>query len=255
MDQKGGAGGVGRSSIPSPYGACAVPARPMSPVPMLRLLVTRTFTPALLVAFALVGGPLATPGQAALPLGQAFSAVADNPAEALIDLPLDDQSYDRATHCVKNPTKGASALVRYLPKLSPRGVMWGINRCEMWGKHSASLHAEGRAIDWHLDVHNTADRADAERLIRTLLAPDSSGQPFALARRLGVQGLIWDCRSWWGGGSLQKYSACVGKNGKWNPKVDDTTAHRNHVHLELSKAGATLKTSWWTDGPGKAYRR
>lgn len=206
-------------------------------------------------AVALAAGPLATPAQAALPLDTPFDAVTRNPVESLIDLPLDDLTYDSATHCVKQPTKGAAALVRYLPKLSPRGVNWGINRCEKWGKNSASVHAEGRAIDWHLDVKNAADRADAEQLIRTLLAPDSNGEPFALARRLGVQGLIWDCRSWYGGDSLRRYSACLKKDGKWNPKVDPTTAHRDHVHIELSKAGAKLQTSWWTDGPGKAFRR
>ncbi len=208
-----------------------------------------------LVVAAALASPLVATSHAALPLDTPFAEVSNNPVESLIDLPLDQHAYDRATRCVKNPTKGASALVRYLPQLSPRGVNWGINRCEKWGKNSASLHAEGRAIDWHLDVANKADRADAERLIRTLLAPDSAGEPFALARRLGVQGLIWDCRSWWGGDALQRYSACVGKDGKWNPKVDATTAHRDHVHLELSKAGAALKTSWWTDGPGKAYRK
>lgn len=209
----------------------------------------------LLAAVAFAAGPLAAPANAALPLDADFGAVTKNPAESLVALPLDDLTYDRATHCVKHPTKGAAALVRYLPKLSPRGVNWGINRCEKWGKGSASVHAEGRAIDWHLDVKNPADRADAERLIRTLLAPDSTGQPFALARRLGVQGIIWDCRSWFGGGTLRRYSACLTKSGKWNTKVDPTTAHRDHVHIELSKAGARLRTSWWTDGPGKAYRR
>lgn len=209
----------------------------------------------LVTAVAFAAGPLAAPANAALPLDAEFQAVSKNPVEALVALPLDDLTYDSATHCVKNPTKGAAALVRYLPKLSPRGVNWGINRCEKWGKNSASVHAEGRAIDWHLDVKNPADRADAEQLIRTLLAPDSTGQPFALARRLGVQGIIWDCRSWFGGGTLRRYSACLTKGGKWNTKVDPTTAHRDHVHIELSKAGAKLQTSWWTDGPGKAFRR
>ncbi len=228
----------------------------MTVVTMPRSLLSPLRTFLLTVAFAAsASGLAAAPAVAALPLNTPFSAVSNNPVESLIDTPLDGWDYDRATRCVKHPTKGAAALVKYLPKLSPRGVNWGINRCEKWGKNSASLHAEGRAIDWHLDVKNSADRADAERLIRTLLAPDSSGEPFALARRLGIQGIIWDCRSWWGGDTLQKYSACVGKNGKWNPKVDPTTAHRDHVHLELSKAGAGLKTSWWTQGPGKAYRR
>lgn len=208
---------------------------------------------ALIVALGLT--VLAAPARAALPLDTEFREVTKNPAESLVDLPLDDLTYDAATHCVKHPTKGAAALVRYLPKLSPRGVNWGINRCEKWGKNSASVHAEGRAIDWHLDVRNAADRADAEHLIKTLLAPDSTGEPFALARRLGVQGIIWDCRSWFGGGTLRRYSACLTKGGKWNTKVDTTTAHRDHVHIELSKAGAKLRTSWWTDGPGKAYAR
>ena len=31
-------------------------------------------------------------------------------------------------------------------------MFWGSYRCEKWGKGQASLHAENRAIDWHLDV-------------------------------------------------------------------------------------------------------
>lgn len=212
------------------------------------------FLLAVVVALGL-SGALAATSEGRLPLDTPFDAVPGNPADSLVDLPLDDMGYDRATRCVKNPTKGALALVKWLPKVSPRGANWGINRCEQWGKRSFSVHAEGRAIDWHLDAKNPADRADAEQLIRTLLAPDSLGEPFALARRLGVQGLIWDCRSWWGGDALQRYSACLGKDGRWNPKVDPTTAHRDHVHLELSKAGAALRTSWWTDGPGRAAAR
>jgi hypothetical protein len=204
---------------------------------------------AALVAALACTAAVAPASQAKIPLNTPFELVAGNPVEQLIDLPLDEQVYDEATHCVKNPTKGALAMVKWLPKVSPRGVNWGINRCEMWGKHSASLHAEGRAIDWHLDVHDKADRADAEHLIDLLMAPDSLGEPHALANRLGVQGLIWDCRAWFGGDEFRKYSACS------NPKVDDTTAHRNHVHIELNKAGAKLQSSWWTQGPGRAVAK
>ncbi|MDQ8045370.1 MAG: hypothetical protein AAGC46_16820 [Solirubrobacteraceae bacterium] len=210
------------------------------------------------LAFTIVAagcGVVAGAGYARLPLGEPFQAVADNPADSMLDVPIDDQTYDPATHCVKNPTKGALALVRWLPKVTPRGVNWGINRCEIWGPHSASLHAEGRAVDWHLDVHDAADRAEAEGLIKLLLAPDANGEPHALARRLGVQGLIFNCQAWWGGEGLQKYSACLDKHGKLDPHVDDTTAHKNHVHLELSKAGAKLRTSFWTEGPGRAIAR
>lgn len=204
------------------------------------------------VAFLALG---AERSEARLGVNTVFDQVAGNPVDAMDADPIDDQSYDYATHCVKQPTKGALALVKWLPHISPRGVNWGINRCEMWGKHSASLHAEGRAVDWHLDVHNAADKAEAERVIRLLLAPDADGNQHALARRLGVQGLIWNCQAWWGGEGLQRYSACETKGGKLDPKVDDTTAHRNHIHLELNKSGAKLLTSWWTDGPGRSAAR
>ncbi len=197
----------------------------------------------------------AEPAAARLSLGTVFEQVDDNPVEAMAGTAIDDPRYDRATHCVKQPTKGARALVAWLPTISPRGTNWGINRCEIWGKRSASLHAEGRAVDWHLDVKNPADRAEAERVIRLLLAPDSDGNPNALARRLGVQGLIWNCQAWWGGDTLVRYSACNDKRGKLNPRVDPTTAHRDHIHLELTKPAAKLQTSWWTDGPGRSAAR
>jgi hypothetical protein len=170
-----------------------------------------------------------------------FGRVAQNPADALVRLPIERFAYDPATHCVKKPATGALALQGWLSR-NARGVSWGINRCEMWGKRSASLHAEGRAVDWHLDVHAAADAIAARKLISELLAPDARGRTAALARRMGVQEIIWDCRSWFGGEpTLQRYSACA--RGK---RVDDTTAHRDHVHLGLTKRGAAKRTSFWT---------
>jgi hypothetical protein len=170
-----------------------------------------------------------------------FGPVAANPADALAALPIERFSYDPATHCVKRPTAGALALQAWLGR-HERGVSWGIMRCEMWGTRSASLHAEGRAVDWHLDVHDPTDARAAKHLISELLAPDRDGRPAALARRMGVQEIIFDCRAWFGGGqpALTHYSACT------SPKVDDTTAHRNHVHLGLSRRGAARRTSFWT---------
>ena len=48
------------------------------------------------------------------------------------------------------------------------GVFWGTYRCEKWGPHEASLHAEGRAVDWHLDVADPADRHAARAAHRAL---------------------------------------------------------------------------------------
>jgi hypothetical protein len=114
-----------------------------------------------------------------------------------------------------------------------------------------SLHSEGRAVDWHLDVHSSADRAAARRLIMTLLATDRAGNPHALARRMGVQEIIWNCRSWWSGADrMGPYSLCYDRRGERRARVDETLAHRNHVHIGLSRAGARARTSFW-----RAWRR
>ena len=118
-------------------------------------------------------------------------------------------------------------------------MFWGSYRCEKWGKDPASLHAENRAIDWHLDVAVPADKRAAEKLIRLLLAADAAGEPQALARRMGVEELIWDC-GYWGAGMTQftEYRPCYGKRGKLKRNVNKTIAHRDHVHIGMTKRGA-----------------
>ncbi len=174
-----------------------------------------------------------------------LAPMAGNPAEHLRSLAIDPERYDPATHCSSKPRPGVQAMTRWLEAHS-RGVYWGSYRCERWGKHSASLHAEGRAIDWHLDVSDRADRADARHLIEMLLAPDEEGNEHALARRMGVEEIIWDC-SYWGAGMQQfsRYGACYGKHGTRRKHVDRTVAHRNHVHIGMSKPGAARRTSFW----------
>ena len=176
--------------------------------------------------------------------GSAGAFPSFNPADRLASKPIDDYGYDHAKRCVKRTPRGTLALQEWL-EANVRGVSWGIMRCERWGKNTASLHAEGRAIDWHLDVHDAGDRRTARKLIDLLLATDRAGNEHALARRMGVQEIIWDCRSWWSGSErMGRYSACFNRRGR-RVKVDDTTAHRNHVHLGLSRAGARMLTSFW----------
>jgi hypothetical protein len=182
----------------------------------------------------------------ALGFGQVFRPVAGNPADKLLSRPIENYRYDYATHCVKHPQKGTVALEHWLAK-NAGGVFWGDMRCEKWGKHSASLHAEGRAIDWHFDVHDPRQEREAERLINLLLAPDKDGNMHALARRMGIQEIIWNCQGWFSGdGGMGPYSVCYDKKGRRKKHVDDTTAHRNHVHIGVNWAGARMKTSFWT---------
>jgi hypothetical protein len=172
-------------------------------------------------------------------------AARENPADELVDIPIEASIYDPATHCSAETRPGVVKLRRWLEENS-RGVFWGSYRCEKWGKHEASLHAENRAIDWHLDASVAADRKAADELIEVLLATDSAGNVQALARRMGVEELIWDC-GYWAAGMLefQPYRPCYGKRGKPRKKVDVTVAHRDHVHIGMTKAGAAGKTSFW----------
>jgi hypothetical protein len=168
-----------------------------------------------------------------------------NPADKLAGKPIDDYRYDHATRCKRNPSQGALALQDWLG-LHVRGISWGIMRCEKLSKRNYSLHSEGRAVDWHLDVTDPTDRRAARKLIRLLLATDSAGNEHALARRMGVQEIIWDCRSWWSGSDgMDDYSVCYDGKGKRRKGVSPTLAHRDHVHLGLSRVGAAERTSFW----------
>jgi hypothetical protein len=203
--------------------------------------VVRRF--AALLALAVFAVALAGTALAAYP--ETFRPVKGNPADSLDKLPIDGYRYDYARRCVKKPTPGALAMESWLEHNSS-GVFWGIMRCERLGPHDYSLHADGRAIDWHLDVHTAPGRKEAERLISLLLAPDRLGNEHALARRMGVQEIIWNCRAWWSGpGGMEPYSVCYDKRGH-RIHVDDTTAHRNHIHIGLNRLGARKLTSFWT---------
>jgi hypothetical protein len=169
-----------------------------------------------------------------------------NPANhrSLINKPIENPEYDPGRGCRDHPPKGMQAFEKWLQK-NVRGETWGIMRCESWGGGNFSLHAEGRAIDWHLDARNNDDERAADNLIKTLIERDRNGNMTALARRMGVQGIIFNCKTWWAGSTgLGKYSYCF-KNGERKNNLDPTQAHIDHVHLELNWAGARKRTSFW----------
>jgi hypothetical protein len=171
--------------------------------------------------------------------------IANNPADRMLSKPIDDERYDRSRRCSKEPRAGTIALQGWLERHA-RGASWRIMRCERLSAGSFSLHADGRALDWHLDASNPADRREAKRLIALMLAPDQLGNPHALARRMGLQEIIWDCRSWWAGSDgMDKYTVCLNGAGELRRRIDVTTAHRDHVHFGLSFAGAARRTSFW----------
>lgn len=191
----------------------------------------------LLVALLALALPAAA---AAYRLPADLAPVRGNPAEKLAGIAIDTVGYDPATRCDARVRKGVLAAVRWLER-NADGLNWGVYRCEKWGPGSASLHAESRAIDW-----NPSSRAAAAEIIELLLAPDTAGNPQALARRMGIQELIWDC-SYWGAGSEQfgKYGYCFGRDDKRRKGLNPTEAHLDHVHIGFTKKGAAGRTSFW----------
>jgi hypothetical protein len=186
-----------------------------------------------ITAFSLLCVALALPASAS-----AWTNPADSPE--LLGTPIENLHYDYAHRCRPRSNPGIRLLEAWVGRHYP-GESWGVYRCERLSKHSRSLHSEGRALDWHLDAKRPTDRSAANSLINLLLASDADGNVHALARRMGVQELIFNCQAWFGGeDGMERYSVCQGHR-----HVDPTTAHRNHVHIGLNWAGAKARTSFW----------
>lgn len=189
------------------------------------------------------------------------AALAAAPAAAQVPLdgrPLDPLRYDAANRCSKRAQPGALALEDWMGRHLGAGYSWGIYNCRRVENTSQlSLHGEGRALDWHLDASVPAQRRAGERLIARLLAPDRQGRPFALARRMGLQEIIFNCRIWLADGvGLSRYKLCAPPpNGRPRPKprpIDKTIRHRDHIHLGLNWAGARKRTTFWRYGYDRA---
>jgi hypothetical protein len=107
-----------------------------------------------------------------------------------------------------------------------------------------SEHYDGRALDWMVDIHNARQFAAAKAVLSWLLATDSAGHKFAMARRLGVMYVIYDNQMWgaWDG-RWEQYNNC----SHLPLRSSDNACHRTHMHISLSWNGATGRTSYWTN--------
>ena len=150
-----------------------------------------------LLALVVLGFTLALPAQAVAAV-DVFHAVAGNPADKLATLEIDDYDYDRAKSCRRKPTSR-----------HPRSPV--VDAAER-GRQLVGHDALREALEGELqparrgprarlapDAHTARDRREADRMLTLLLAPDKFGNPHALARRMGIQEIIWNCRSWWSG--------------------------------------------------------
>ncbi|MGZ4597431.1 MAG: hypothetical protein ACXV3V_10940, partial [Actinomycetes bacterium] len=171
---------------------------------------------------------LAGPAQARIVPARARYAGAIEPLAA----------YQGQRTCSPSAKPGVVDLSRRLLKAFPTTRSLGIVRaCSVGGQ---SEHKEGRAFDWGVSARSAADRARVAQFISWLTAKDAYGHKYAMARRLGIQYVIWNHKIW---GS---YAASAG----WR-KYSGANPHTDHVHISFTWAGARKQTSFWTGKVGK----
>lgn len=189
-------------------------------------LKPKTSLAASLAALALAGGAVAA------------ETLDPNPANdpELISKRLDPVRYDGGGNCVRDEPRGSKALIHWMKANTSRRTAYGTIRCD------GGVHGTGRALDWMLDARDPKQKRLAMRVINTWLADDARGRPHALARRMGIQLIIYNCRWWQAGDSgWQPYGACSGSKAGTDP----TQGHIDHIHVELTKPAAALRTSYW----------
>lgn len=148
--------------------------------------------------------------------------------------------YQPQSTCKQTPKTGVLMLADFLVA---RGGGYGpISRsCAGSG---TSEHKESRAFDWMLDATDPAQAAIAQAFLDEAFAPDDTGQPHAVARRMGIMYVLWDDRMWasYDGYAEERYlSSSCRKRRTCSP----TLRHRDHMHISLTRRAARGLTSWY----------
>lgn len=141
-----------------------------------------------------------------------------------------------AKECIPGVNQpGTVALQRYIDHWFI-GYSQGISNCrDIHDTDNLSTHSEGRALDWHLDVTKPKQRKAAHRIIHFFLRKDSKGVKWAMARRWGIELIIYNDHIW----SVTK------PNEGMRPCGSDCSDHFDHLHLEQNWRGAKRKTTAW----------
>lgn len=206
------------------------PSRPIRPVAMPTALVALSLAAALLVP------------------GSAVAAVPEPPTPSFPPQIEPYPRYEPETECDPVAKPGAVDLAAIIKATYGSSEVTNISRgCTGTG---SSGHHSGRAIDWMTDAQVPAEKQKADAFVAWLLAPDEHGNRQAMARRLGINYVVWNSRKFYlfdAEAGWTEYSDCL--RVRTGP-ADDNYCHRNHVHVSMQWAGARRQTSWWTGGNG-----
>jgi peptidoglycan hydrolase-like protein with peptidoglycan-binding domain len=136
--------------------------------------------------------------------------------------------YQEGTRCLTENQPGAVAFAKLLNATYGTRTYGILRKC-------AAEHGEGRALDWMINASNADQKALANALTRWLAAPDAQGRPGAMARRFGINYIIWNRQQWKAWAPERGWTAYYG-----------VSPHTDHIHFSFNWDGAYKRTSWWS---------
>lgn len=136
--------------------------------------------------------------------------------------------YQKGTQCLTYNQPGAVAFAKLLNTTYGNRTYGILRTC-------AAEHGEGRALDWMINANNSEQLALANALTRWLAAPDAQGRPGAMAKRFGINYIIWNRQQW------RAYDPGRG----WAPYYG-VSPHTDHIHFSFNWDGARMRSSWWS---------
>jgi len=154
-------------------------------------------------------------------------------------------SYEAQTGCNSAPKPGTRLLANLIRKTYGNDSV-GISRgCGVGG---TSEHKEGRALNWMTNASSKRGYANAQAFLAWLVGPDQFGVSHGNATRLGVMYIGWNDQFWRAydaGRGWTELNSCLSAPASG----DDTSCHRNHMHVSLTWDGASGRTSFWDGTP------
>ncbi|USQ76332.1 cell wall-binding repeat-containing protein [Ornithinimicrobium cryptoxanthini] len=135
--------------------------------------------------------------------------------------------------CDPNNKPGMVAFANLVSSHYGKPTWYGSRACRQGDN---SQHYEGRAVDWPMNAYNPSEKAIGDAVAQWITA--NNGE---VARRFGVQSIIWNRQSWY-----------LYKPGSWHPYYG-ASPHTDHLHISFSWDGAMGRTSWWDGTPVTAH--
>jgi peptidoglycan hydrolase-like protein with peptidoglycan-binding domain len=174
------------------------------------------------ISASVIAFPLATgsAGAATVPLPKPT-----RPLPSALDVVI---PYQKGTRCLTETQPGVIAFAKLLNATYGTHNYGTLRQC-------AAEHGEGRALDWILNANDPAQLALGNALTRWLSAPDAQGRPGAMARRFGINYIIWNRQQWFAWKPAEP----------WRPYYG-AVPHTDHIHFSFTWDGAYERTSWWT---------